>query len=551
MSGSERLVMRVLLAWILCWAVPVMAAAPEGGSERLRELVVFPELTFSYHYGIDLFGDEWAPSVNDNVTEIFQLRNSLNQNANDVSALLALGALLNYQNQAQDVQAAYGQAERICRSKVSANPEDGAALDNLGEALWGLGRNDEAEIMYRKAVLVSSNDWQCWVRLGNFLSVRQLNSILPNAFRNRPLVGLPPPAAVLNYRPPPGDLANAQSSLDEASRCFARAMHIAPREADVFLQYAGFLTASNWQSCLFAHWLNNRTIEPSAWLTFVSGETIANLQKAADLDRENCDDVALAAYFEWMKNVAQFDGRCSLEMLPSESRRLIFSAMARLESLSQNPDKKKAARVCEILGVLHLAFKDPRTAADDFRRATLLDPARDYAWDLLLLSLSREPDQSRQFQAVCESRLKYADTPWNHLLLAKAFVYQREWEAAGQQAQLAADFDTNSVAPQLFVVAVALKQNFGPDDFQNIQAELGRISQLVAELPADGETWLRWRELSLDTAIFYGLENTADSQRAAERCLAGVFKFYPNDPTAHQILQALRSEGPLNNFPEE
>ncbi len=539
---------RGTLAAVLSLALPAFAAAPPSGSPRLRDLVVFPRIAAAYNYGLNLFGDRWAVSVNANGSEISGLRDNLSRQPGDAESLLKLGALLEYQNDAGEVRDCYQQAEAICRKRAAANPENGGNLDNLAEALWGQGKDEEAESLYRRATLVSSNDWQCWARLGNFLSFHQLNSVLPENFRDQPVVGQPPAREILDYRPSESALSEAEDSLREGGRCFDRAVALAPKEAQVYVQRAGYLTASNWESCLFSHWRNNGPSNPDAWLSFLSAGTIANLEKAAALDPNNSDAIALPAYFEWVQNGTEAKaGPENFDALPPESRRLILGALGRLTDCAQDPDKKAAAKAFELLGFLNWTMKDPQSAAVNFQRAILLDPSRERSWDLLLLSLQAD-HADIPFRAVCEARLKFNDTARNHLLLARACVAQEKWNEAQAQSQLAADADTNNATAPLFQVALALKRDLAPDDLSQIQDQLNDISGLIGRMTPGPAAWMRWRELSLDSAIFYGLENTADSQRAALGCLAQVMKYYPTDETARNILEALKGEGPLNNF---
>jgi len=76
-------------------------------------------------------------------------------------------------------------------------------------------------------------------------------------------------------------------------------MTIAPKEPEIFSQRAGFICVSNWQNYSFQHYHNDKKVASSQWLSaFFSLETIANLQKAADLSPKNYEFISAAAYIE-------------------------------------------------------------------------------------------------------------------------------------------------------------------------------------------------------------------------------------------------------------
>src|SRR5215469_13162699 len=272
--------MRTLIAAIFCLILPVFAAAPPRGSERLRELIVFPQMDVNFNLTMSFSGHEWMVFDSGETSgQISKLREELRQHPNDIPALLKLGNLLDSYSETNQSRVCYTQVEKLSRDKVTANPRDGLALDNLGEALTGLGKMDEAESVYRKATLVSSNDWRCWVGLGNFLPFRSFPSMFPENIRRQMIFSQAPPQETLDYRPPLEALKRAEDSLNEASLCFDRAIAIAPKESKVFFQRAGYMSVSNWQNCFFLHYRDSEKIDSSMWFAFFSKDTIANLQK--------------------------------------------------------------------------------------------------------------------------------------------------------------------------------------------------------------------------------------------------------------------------------
>src|SRR6185503_18149230 len=106
-----------------------------------------------------------------------------------------------------------------------------------GDALHNLGNNIEAESVYRRATLVSSNQWKCWAGLGTFLGDRAYNVLMPKGAGERS-----PPASLrmlpLADSQAPETLAASEAMRKESEKCFDRAVSLAPKEVDVFLARA-------------------------------------------------------------------------------------------------------------------------------------------------------------------------------------------------------------------------------------------------------------------------------------------------------------------------
>jgi hypothetical protein len=103
-----------------------------------------------------------------------------------------------------------------------------------------------------------------------------------------------------------------------------------------------------------------------------------------------------------------------MDSLPDTTRKFIHSAMTRLEGLSEDPDSKIAVGALENHGFLSMAFGNSPAAEADLRRAVVLDPTLESAWDFLIGALA-ESAAWDETVAVCEARLKATDSARNHL----------------------------------------------------------------------------------------------------------------------------------------
>jgi tetratricopeptide (TPR) repeat protein len=516
--------------------IALHAAAPQRGADRLRELVVFPSVDLNISFGFHSYGKGWVADDNSDLHEkSAQLRESLKQQPDDPEQLFQLGDVSDKLGDTNEARVCYQRIEKVCRARIVGSPQDGLSFTTLGEALYELGQPEEAEIAFRKATMLSTNEWRCWAGLGDFLADRAWHWLLPGCHVQ---LGQVPSAEVLAYQPPPESLKRAEAAVQEASRCYERSATLAPKEPEVFFQRAGFMSYSNTLDCFFRHYRDKETIEPKAWLvSFFSRETTGNLRKAADLKPKDSKYLSLAIYFDFIRTgmLEGFTDETLRDTLNKESHQ----AMAHLESISEGSDKKAAVDALENLGMLNLMLKNPSVAADQFRRAVALDPAREQAWDGLLGTMieSASPDE---LLAVCQARLKAKNSPRNHLILSKQFARMKKWQEAGEQAKIVAGLDTNNIVPPLMLAALALKQSADTNQLAVAKQNLGRGFELLRNLPAGGkEQGSRWRELMLNGAIGCALEGAPESPQQVRNVLNLVLNSFPDDKDAREILGAL------------
>jgi tetratricopeptide (TPR) repeat protein len=526
---------------VLCAVVfSANAETQSRGADRLRELVVFPEMNLTFSLGISCQNNEWVINQNGDLpSKIVEQREKLKRQPDDVKQLMRLAYLLDNNGETNESQSCYQKAGQLCGNKVAVNPQDGLSLMTLGVTLDALGKEDEAEHDFRKATLVSSNEWSCWTGLGNFLEGNSFDSMFSKDLRNMVRPWQVPSQAVLDYRPAPETLKKSEAMRDEASRCFDRAIVLAPKEPEVLFQCAGYMSLSNLQNCYIRYYQDNEKITTNEWLsTFFSKETIANLQKASELKTKDYQYVSLAAYFEWYNAALQNSATFNLDpnTLPDAARQFIHDSMTRLENLSEDTNKKIAVGALENLGMLNMMFGNKPQGIADFRRAVALDPTREQSWDLLfgMLLDSASPDE---LLAVAQSRLKVEDSARNHIVLSKVLAQKMgKWKEASEQAEIARQLETNNIVPPLMLAAIALKQSEQTNYLSMACINLLRANIIMQNMSEGDEQTKRAREWGLDTIIFYILNNQPDSAKdTANRFM----KLFPGDSAAKEILGML------------
>jgi tetratricopeptide (TPR) repeat protein len=528
-----RLTCTVFISWLL---IAIHAAATQGDADRLRELVVFPDIKLNFGFGMHGAGqglvvDEYA----DPHEKLAQLRESLKQQPDDLDRLFQLGDALEEGGNTNEARVCYQHIEKLCRTRIAGRPRDGLSFTRLGGALCELAKPEEAENVFRKATMVSSNEWRCWAGLGYFLGSRAWQFLRPG-FQLQ--YGQMPSPEVLAYRPPPESLNRAEAAIQEASRCYDRAAAPAPREAEVFFQRAGFMSCSNTLECFFRHYRDKETVEPKTWLVaFFPKEMVADLKKAAELEPKDSKFLSLAIYFDFARTVALVG--FTDETLPDVLKKQSHDAMAHLEAISVGSDKKAAVEALENLGMLNVMLRNLPVAADQFRRALALDPTREQSWNGLFTAIIESASQD-ELLAACQARLKAKNSMMNHLILSKQFARMKKWQEAGEQARIAGALDTNNIVPPLMLAALALKQSADPHQLAAAKQNLDRGFKLLRVMP-DGEKkqGTRWRELTLDGAIYSALADETENKQQFRDDLNQLLKDSPEDKEAGEILRAL------------
>ncbi|HEY4416782.1 MAG TPA: hypothetical protein VGO57_13915 [Verrucomicrobiae bacterium] len=405
----------------------------------------------------------------------------------------------------------------------------------MGTALAG-NNNDEAERALRQATQVSSNEWRCWVGLGNFLTSKNCSSLFPTNWQSEISPGRPISQKVLAYRPSAELLNRVETTSQEADRCFDRAIAIAPKNSEVFLQHAGHMSMSSWQNCFIRYYRGGEPLTDNAlFLNFFSQEMIADLKKASELNPKDYQCIGLAAYFDFMREVSMDRSKdLKAKNLPDTSQQFLHDAITRLENLSGNPDKIMAAGAFENLGMLNMIFENKPEALKDFRQAVALDPTRDQAWDMVEDMLIDSPDE---FLAAARARLKIDDSARNHMILSRIFSGpMNKLSEAATEAKIAEKLETNNPVPLLQFIAIDLKQSAETNHLTMAATNLVRVYPIIRAMPESNEKQKRLSEWILNEIIFNALTGDQDD---AKEILATFTKRFPDDKTGKALFDIL------------
>lgn len=526
--------------------VALLASTPPRGTSRLCELAVFPKFDLTFKFGFTVKGGEVVLDCGeDPAGRISELRQALKRQPDDVPHLLMLGDLLNDINETNAAHNCYLQAEKICRERLGGSPQSGLLLVNLGQALQGLDKADEAEICCRKATQVAPKEWRCWAGLGELLFARMWKTLSPNLNLMSLLSAKGDTVSGLLKNPPSAGTLQKAIALDrEAAQCYDQAVALAPDEPDAYLRRSGFKMISCLAN-LFIQYFRDATVfdekKPVSYYLFTKS-VIPDLNRAAQLSARNPDIIGMAVGFEWITTTVESGStKPNLEALPAGTRRSILDGMTRLDNLTHDPDKQVAASAARFLGIVKIlsgSLEESGFSAAEpyFRRAIVLEPDSDAAWDLLFAALVSRSAPPNELVDAAESRLKAKDSTRNHLLMAKAFAVQKNWAKCAGEAAVAAKQDTNNVIAPLMLAAASIRQGEKPGALPQTVICLRAARERLQIMPAGEERDKRMVELMLNAALYHALNGQT---KEARELVEAVLKHVPDSESAQQIKEAL------------
>jgi tetratricopeptide (TPR) repeat protein len=497
-------------------ALSAQGITPEVGKEKLRSLVRLPSISFQAQWTFDPEqGFAIGTGAVDTLARIAELRGGLQQDNGDAEIHLALAELYAGLGDNRNARLSWQRAQNLFRKRLEQQPDNGPLLTGLGRSLAGVGRDDEAESVLRRAVVHGSTDWRCQVALGRFL-----DSLARRAILNRPIpaasasdAGNPP---AIPDRPSAAEVALAQKQLVEAGECFERAVDFAPKESEAYYR-------RGMHRCLRQVLLNQIGVAGAAdgelsdaYEDCFTPEILADLQRASQLSPNDYRLIGGTVLFE-IYTVSTRSRQAQIttwSSLPDKSQQSVRESIARLEELAQDSQPRKAAGALEVLGILQgPVLHEPTRCVNNLRRALALQPTRDQAWEVLLSTLS-EAGRYDELLDVCEDQVRLKETPRTHVLLAKAHEKLKQWDSCEEQAQLAALQDPNDFNATFTLGALLLKRSRGNAEvLTQANQWLARSEATLNKTPRIRRTRDQVIELTLTRSIYFALTDEMDTAR--------------------------------------
>jgi len=543
MRWADRilLVKRVTISFLAALAVAAQSAVLPRGSDRLRELAVVPQVKMSFEIGTQngIFPEDYTEegTIED---WIEQARQKSNEETDNLQAHLQLGRLLNAKGDTNAARLVFEKGTILGRHRLEQRPNDGLNLSLLAGMVLELGDEEEAESFYRRATMLASNDWHCWVGLGELLRNQSFSSLGLSVPTNNSLEKSRPKGTAAQS-PLLKELDKSIKLRDEASICFQRAYGVAPGEFEVLVRQGRYLSFSNWHATLVQRYQNEQTLSSkelalSFFDMFFSPKARPDYEKALAVRPQCRKLLTMLVFAEWTAAMKAAEGLESshpltLDQLPEKTRKAILDSLQRLEALGNGPDKKIAAAALTSLSVLKMQMRDADNLPAYMQRAVALDPTNEQAWDMLI-GMSVNQVSPEKFTELCERRLKKKETPRNYLIVAKAMFRQERFKEAEQYAALSNKMDKNYAPTALMLATLAIRRDF----LVGAKAFLLQAGKAIDRLTDEDEVDGRRREMALNLAIVFALENESVKARGI---LEKLLKRDEEDKVARDILNAL------------
>ncbi len=403
--------------------------------DKLRRAVHLPEIRIIVGYGVSGRGDfTCLADQGPQPEKIEEIEKELQDDGTDADRYSRLAGLYFRCGQSAKGKEARRKVVMLLRKQFEQHPDDPACQLRLADALDYVEELEEAETLVRRAVKDRPNDWHAWLALGGIVDSKCWRAITGG----KPFSSLGPEALLRSMRaaqPTPERIAVARRYRQEAVACFDRAITLAPRESEAY-RIRG---ASRYRYAFLDCGLRLYKGEKADFVECALGrEAIPDLRKAVDLNRQEYRGIGMLAWMELMaavhdhqvRNPAAKQPKKLMDELSESTRKRVSEDLALLEKGLQNPDKHKAAEAAEVLAFLQsILLQDFSAAVKSAHRSIELDPTREAAWDILVLSLL-EAQNYRKLAAICRQRLEYHDSAHAQLLLAKAYENLEQMDRA-------------------------------------------------------------------------------------------------------------------------
>jgi tetratricopeptide (TPR) repeat protein len=531
--------MRNALALVVLAALGTgIAPAQQVNKEALKQAARLPRISLftgvkCSEEGYGLLGERLEPDL-----EIAALRKALKDDASDAERHLRLSQLYLDAHDQRQAQEAAAKAVEQFRQRLKTQPNSGALLAQLGQALDLLGKRDDAETTLRQAVKAAPDDYHCWLPLGKFLTCRAVDVLLGSTDKRDAVFDFEKTVQLAAAGKLAKDAAaQADKLLEEARGCYDRAVKQAPRESQVYTQRALWRMQGN-QVRVVIRFAQGNKANPDAADCYFTADGLADLKEAARCSPNDHRALGMCIMYEAMfcsgrpGQVPVGPGKRDLwDSLPEARRKDLQESIARLEKLTQGKEARAAAGASEVMGFLRvMLLGDFKAGQAALRRAVTLDASRESAWDLLTGVMVYTSD-SDAIVALCQDRIKVRDCARSRFLTAKAYESGKKPDKAEQELRAALKLEPGHFLANLGLAALLLRKGEAAQLTEAAKL-LDKAEQVLGKEPPKGEL----NKLRLVRGIYLGL--TGDGASAV-KVIQQVSDTEPGNPDARAALAAL------------
>lgn len=403
---------RAALALFGAIAMTLFAAAPPDFESRLRGAIRIPAPQLSFgptNLSATVDGLSPIDPPADLDAELRRLRALADQSPDNALLHRQIGLVLEKLGRTAEGEEAFARECRQLRADFASRPEDPLIMARLGSAL-DFAQREEAESLFRRALAVGSDRWECHLRYAVFLQGVALRVI---STTNLP----------------------TETALEAPLPHYERAVTLAGDRSAL----PGFMQA---MFCMLRSALWEQIISDSARAESRMNADhrlmVEGLRQAERSEPEDHRILVRRLFFESMlslKNQSEKDPQ-----LPEPVRQTLTEGIRRLATLAaRSPNQRRTADIWAAVGMLELFTGDKSAALEAAARAVRLDPLNSQAWELYLaMCVGTERNELRrsELQAQLDRPRPNPESGRTRLMAARGYQLVGQLEKAA--AELAA-----------------------------------------------------------------------------------------------------------------
>ena len=430
------------------------------------------------------------------------MRKSLRGDRSDAPRQLAIGLAYAELKDSLKAFTACTQAARLYQQQVSADPRDADAYVGLARAQWMMRDPAGAETTLAKALQIRSGLPQAW-SLKAALAIGRVSAILhgPSSAPD----DIADTASLKAYQDKhpltPAEFRQANDALEEANADVDKMVQAAPEQGRWYVERGTFRSVyASVKTLLAALQADPKQVEAAAAKAgqvyaaqLADAATVADMFQGARLSREDAAAQGTAIGWALLSALShraspEVKGDKLLQSLPDTRRKDVEAFLARLQSLSESPNKQTAVTADNYLGALRLLMDTPEDALPPLRRALQLSPADRQANDLTICALTTSRHME-ELAAVLEQNIKTRPQPILRLLLIKTYQKLNRSDAAEREVRSLVHDRPDDLTANLFLTALLMMRSDVETNLQEVGEQMRKTAEL-AQKGIDRNDWL-------------------------------------------------------------
>ena len=536
------------------------AANAAVDAAKLRQAVPLPSVSFSFGYqatnGLVIFNDE-----QDRAAQLAALKKSLTGGAEDAGRWQRLGNFYYAINDAAASKSAYAKALALYRTQTQKQPRNEPLLVEYGKTLTYSNAPKQAEIALRRAVQLAPRDADAWGALGRALMNQAFPALLtPEQQKEMPDLNVfgtsqeqaAPGGQFKDYKPAPEQVQQARQFLEEAQRCFDKAVLVQPQSPVGYLYRAEFRASGQVLQNVLVNGMLKENVPLAAAIqsfqtffahgAYSSPGALADTQQAAKTAPDDLPIVAGAAMTEFLAIAYQFNETRTAgqglvwNTVASQQRQATEEDIIRLEHIAQTKDAAASAQAATAAGLIWMFADRQPNAERDLRLAVSRDPHDQSAWDGLLAVVLADKRYAES-AALADKRLKTLDDAHTRLVLAKIDDKLEQPAEVQAQVQAALKDEPDDLTANLAQAVLLLRRSDDPAVLQQARQQMDRVGILYQK----NQTQDNWKNYAVIVSVYDALTG---GETEARQGLAQVLATDKDNQEAAQVLAALGPPDP-------